>query len=88
MIVVAFLFDVCVIPLKVHVAHQMSLRPHIPGLTYLVGLSGGIASGKSNACRVLEGLGAVCVDSDKVAHKGLNFDVCVSRCATPATCSV
>lgn len=34
----------------------------------LIGLTGGITSGKSNARRVLGELGAVCVDADKLGH--------------------
>lgn len=34
----------------------------------IVGLTGGIASGKSTVVRTLEKLGAVIIDSDKVAH--------------------
>ena len=33
---------------------------------YIIGLTGGIASGKSAICKRLEGLGAVSVDCDKL----------------------
>ena len=37
----------------------------------IIGLTGGIASGKSMILRLLEELGAVVVDSDKLAHKAM-----------------
>lgn len=38
-------------------------------MTRVIGLTGGIGSGKSTAARVLEGLGAVVLDADKVGHE-------------------
>lgn len=35
---------------------------------YIVGLTGGIASGKSEASRHLESLGAHCIDADAISH--------------------
>ncbi len=35
---------------------------------YIVGLTGGIASGKSEAARYLESIGAHCVDADAISH--------------------
>ena len=35
---------------------------------YIVGLTGGIASGKSEAAKYLESLGAHCVDADAISH--------------------
>ena len=35
---------------------------------YIVGLTGGIASGKSEAAKHLESLGAHCVDADVISH--------------------
>ncbi len=35
---------------------------------YIVGLTGGIASGKSEAAKYLEGLGAHCVDADEISR--------------------
>ncbi len=35
---------------------------------YIVGLTGGIASGKSQAAEFLESLGAHCVDADAISH--------------------
>ena len=35
---------------------------------YIVGLTGGIASGKSEAARHLSALGACCVDADAISH--------------------
>ncbi|XP_030841071.1 bifunctional coenzyme A synthase-like isoform X1 [Strongylocentrotus purpuratus] len=36
---------------------------------YIIGLTGGIASGKSSVCRRLEGLGAAIIDCDKLGHR-------------------
>lgn len=36
---------------------------------YIVGLTGGIASGKSAATQHLQGLGAKCVDADEISHR-------------------
>jgi dephospho-CoA kinase len=36
---------------------------------FVVGLTGGIASGKSHACKVLGRLGAQVIDADAVAHE-------------------
>lgn len=36
---------------------------------YVVGLTGGIASGKSEAARHLETLGATCIDADAISHR-------------------
>ncbi|XP_038045169.1 bifunctional coenzyme A synthase-like, partial [Patiria miniata] len=41
----------------------------LPGTPYVIGLTGGIASGKSSVCRRLEGLGAAVIDCDKLGHK-------------------
>ena len=46
----------------------MSLRSRCPGFDAVVGLAGGIGSGKSNVLKELRALGAVCVDGDTVAH--------------------
>jgi dephospho-CoA kinase len=35
----------------------------------VVGLTGGIGSGKSTVCRLLSGLGAVVIDSDAIVHE-------------------
>ena len=35
---------------------------------YIVGLTGGIASGKSEAAKFLENLGAHCIDADAISH--------------------
>ena len=35
---------------------------------YIVGLTGGIASGKSEAAKYLESLGAHCIDADAISH--------------------
>lgn len=44
----------------------MALRSSLPGYTAIIGLAGGIASGKSNACSVLASFGALTVDADKI----------------------
>lgn len=36
---------------------------------YVIGLTGGIASGKSTVSRILKRLGAVIIDADDIAHK-------------------
>ncbi|XP_033639495.1 bifunctional coenzyme A synthase-like [Asterias rubens] len=41
----------------------------LPVTPYVIGLTGGIASGKSSVCRRLEGLGAAVIDCDKLGHK-------------------
>ncbi|XP_063964671.1 bifunctional coenzyme A synthase-like [Lytechinus pictus] len=38
-------------------------------IPYIIGLTGGIASGKSSVCRRLEGLGAAIIDCDKLGHR-------------------
>ena len=35
----------------------------------IIGLTGGIASGKTLVGNILEGLGAVCVDADVISHE-------------------
>jgi dephospho-CoA kinase len=46
------------------------LRARCPGVAALVGLTGGIGSGKSSAMAVMRDLGAAAVvDADKVAHR-------------------
>eukprot|EP01029_Cantina_marsupialis_P013512 TRINITY_DN2993_c0_g1_i1.p1 TRINITY_DN2993_c0_g1~~TRINITY_DN2993_c0_g1_i1.p1 ORF type:complete len:210 (-),score=46.10 TRINITY_DN2993_c0_g1_i1:91-720(-) len=39
------------------------------GFKCLLGVTGGIASGKSNIMRILKGLGAKCVNNDLIGHK-------------------
>ncbi len=36
--------------------------------TYVLGVSGGMGSGKSSVCRILEELGAQVVDADEISH--------------------
>ena len=45
----------------------------------IIGLTGGIASGKSTAARILSGLGAVVIDADKVGHEVLRTNADVRR---------
>lgn len=42
---------------------------NIPSTPYVLGLTGGIGSGKSAICKRLEGLGAGTVDCDKLGHQ-------------------
>ncbi|KAI1285198.1 Bifunctional coenzyme A synthase [Halotydeus destructor] len=44
-------------------------KPNLPDKPYVIGLTGGIASGKSNIAKELGRLGAGLVDCDKIAHK-------------------
>jgi dephospho-CoA kinase len=45
----------------------------------VIGLTGGIASGKSTVSRFLEGLGAVVIDADKLWHEALKADAELRR---------
>lgn len=42
--------------------------PKLPKVPYVIGLTGGIASGKTSVCRRLEKLGAGVIDCDKLGH--------------------
>lgn len=44
-------------------------RPHLPSEPYIIGLTGGIASGKSKMAQRLHALGAYVMDCDKIAHE-------------------
>ncbi|CAG5117334.1 unnamed protein product [Candidula unifasciata] len=44
-------------------------RPNIPKTPYRIGVSGGIASGKSNVCSELEKFGAKIINCDLLGHK-------------------
>ena len=46
-----------------------SIRALCPGVSAVVGLTGGIGSGKSNARKVLAKLGAIAIDADKAGHQ-------------------
>jgi len=41
----------------------------------IIGLTGGIGSGKSTIAGLLAGLGAVIIDADKIGHEVLNADI-------------
>lgn len=43
-------------------------KSHLPKFPYIIGLTGGIASGKSSIAKRLGGLGAAIIDCDKLAH--------------------
>ena len=47
----------------------MSTRPHPSGGPYLIGLTGGIASGKSAILKRLSNKGACTIDCDKLGHE-------------------
>ncbi|KAK6620426.1 hypothetical protein RUM44_006827 [Polyplax serrata] len=44
-------------------------KPHLPSKPYMIGLTGGVASGKSSICKYIGTLGAGVIDCDKVAHE-------------------
>uniref|UniRef100_A0A1I8P5V1 Bifunctional coenzyme A synthase n=1 Tax=Stomoxys calcitrans TaxID=35570 RepID=A0A1I8P5V1_STOCA len=44
-------------------------RPYLSSEPYIIGLTGGIASGKSKMAQRLRGMGAFVIDCDKVAHE-------------------
>lgn len=44
-------------------------RLHLPNRPYIIGLTGGIGSGKSKIAEYFQSLGALVIDCDKVAHK-------------------
>lgn len=48
--------------------HLFQPRPHLPARPYIIGLTGGIASGKSKMAERLGQMGAHVIDCDKVAH--------------------
>ncbi|KAK3595443.1 hypothetical protein CHS0354_003437 [Potamilus streckersoni] len=48
--------------------HQPPPRPELSTHPYVIGLTGGIASGKTSVCQRLEKLGAGVVDCDKLGH--------------------
>lgn len=45
------------------------LKPHLPSYPYIIGLIGGIASGKSVISQHFEKLGAFVINCDKLAHQ-------------------
>lgn len=51
------------------VINPIKPNKNIPGSPYVIGLTGGIASGKSALCGRLEKLGAGIVDCDKLGHE-------------------
>ncbi|KAK6166777.1 hypothetical protein SNE40_023399 [Patella caerulea] len=48
--------------------------PEVPDSPYLIGLTGGICSGKSTICKKLQSLGAGIVDCDKLGHAAYQKD--------------
>lgn len=44
-------------------------RPNLPAKPYIIGLTGGIASGKSSISEHLEALGCGCINCDQIAHR-------------------
>lgn len=49
--------------------HHVTPKPHLPNKPYRVGVTGGIASGKSNVCFELEKVGAKTINCDRLGHK-------------------
>ncbi|KAH3885373.1 bifunctional coenzyme A synthase-like [Dreissena polymorpha] len=49
--------------------HPVQVKSHLAVHPYVIGLTGGIACGKSSVCQRLQGLGAKIVDCDKLGHK-------------------
>ena len=47
--------------------------------TFILGVTGGIGSGKSEACKILEKLGAIVFYSDKAAKQAMNNDKLLKR---------
>lgn len=45
------------------------MNDRIPRKPYVIGLTGGVASGKSNIAKYLDSLGAYIVDCDKLGHE-------------------
>lgn len=55
-------------------------RPNLPAKPYIVGLTGGIASGKSKMAKRFMSKGAYVLDCDKIAHELYNPDeVCYNK---------
>lgn len=48
-------------------------KPNLPNRPYLIGLTGGICSGKSSICKKLESLGAAVINCDLLAHESYQF---------------
>ncbi|XP_037813258.1 bifunctional coenzyme A synthase [Lucilia sericata] len=48
---------------------QPEPKPHLPAEPYIVGLTGGIASGKSKMAQRFANMGAYVMDCDKIAHE-------------------
>ncbi|KAK7508453.1 hypothetical protein BaRGS_00000019 [Batillaria attramentaria] len=49
--------------------HPLTPKPHLASKPYRIGVTGGIASGKSNVCFELEKLGAKIINCDRLGHK-------------------
>ncbi|RWS29212.1 bifunctional coenzyme A synthase-like protein [Leptotrombidium deliense] len=45
------------------------IRPNLPNRPYLIGITGGIASGKTHLCEKMKSLGAGIINCDLLAHK-------------------
>ena len=56
-------------PLESAVTTMTPLRLRCPSFDAIIGLAGGIGSGKSNVLHELSVLGAICIDGDKLAHR-------------------
>ncbi len=45
----------------------------------IIGLTGGIATGKSTVCKILKGLNVKIIDSDKIAHQVLTYNDVIDK---------
>ncbi|KAB7494892.1 Bifunctional coenzyme A synthase, partial [Armadillidium nasatum] len=52
---------------------EVKPNPNIPEYPYVIGLTGGSASGKTNIAKKLQELGAGIVDCDKLGHKAYEY---------------
>ncbi|XP_033116525.1 bifunctional coenzyme A synthase-like [Anneissia japonica] len=53
----------------IHAYCFFQIRPNLPSKPYLIGLTGGSASGKSSICKRLHKIGAGIVKCDELGHK-------------------
>jgi len=49
------------------------------GKILIIGLTGGIATGKSTVCKILKGLNVKIIDSDKIAHQVLTYNDVIDK---------
>lgn len=51
------------------ILHEPKPNPDIPKTPFVIGLTGGICTGKTHIMKTLESLGAVCVSADLLGHE-------------------